>query len=575
MSASRRILLTSSIAVIFAIVVRVSLSPSPSQCRVIPRDAAWPSTDGWDSFNTSVGGKLIATIPIGAPCHQIFSSGSNISTYDQAQCDALRNTWFFPETHLVSSSSPMAYQFGNNTCNPWSSSDTPCILGGQVVYSVNATSYVDIQKAIQFSEQHNIRLVIRNTGHDYLGKSTGAHALAIWTHYMKDIKLIERYDGKNYSGPALKVGAGVEGIEAYEFASANKLMVVGGNCPTVGLAGGFTQGGGHGHLASKYGLSADQVLEWEVVTGTGEHVIANSESHPDLYWALRGGGGSTFGVVVSMTIKAYPDTFFSTAYATVLNDGTNTDALWEAVGVFIKTLPRLVDSGVYVVWVAVPFGFLLMPAIGPDLHQNDLDELLQPFTDKLGELGLQYDYQSWEKPTFLANYQSLTASWNVSDYNLGGRLIPRSLIEENPQAFTDAVRFIGSQTIISGVTFNVDKGVASPNDVAVNPYFRKALMGISLGTSVDYTNWTATLNGQDIITNVFLPKLAALAPQGGAYLNEADFQASDFKSLFYGPHYDKLSHIKSIYDPNDIFYARTAVGSDRWFEDAEGRLCKV
>jgi hypothetical protein len=575
MSASGRIMLSASIVVLFAITVRAFLPSSSTSCRVIPGDTSWPSAVEWATFNTTIEGRLIATIPIGAPCHRVFSNGSNISTYNQGQCDALRNAWFFPETHLPSSSSPMAYQFTNNTCNPWLSSDTPCTLGGQVVYSVNTTSYLDIQKTIRFGAKHNIRLVIRNTGHDYLGKSTGAHSLAIWTHYMKDIELIERYDGTNYSGSALKVGAGIESIEAIEFASSKNLMVVGGNCPTVGFAGGFTQAGGHGHLASKYGLSADQVLEWEVVTGTGAHVIANCKSHPNLYWALRGGGGSTFGVVVSMTVKAYPDTFFSTAYATVLDNGTNTDALWEAVGFFIETLPRLVDAGIYAVWVVAPFGFMLMPATAPDLHQNDLDELLQPFTEKLMTLGLQFDYKSWEKPTFIANYQSQTSSWNVSDYNLGGRLIPRSLIEENPKAFTKAIRFIASQTLMSGVTFNVAKGVASPDDVAVNPYFRQALVGVSIGTPVNYTDWNVTMDGQDMITDVLVPKLAALTPRGGAYLNEADFQAADFKTLFYGRHYDKLDYIKSIYDPSDIFYAKTAVGSDRWAEDANGRLCMV
>lgn len=575
MSASKRILLTASVVAIIAIGVRTFLPPSSTSCRVIPGDASWPSADEWAAFNTTVGGKLIAAIPIGAPCHRVFSNGSSISTYNQEQCDALRNVWYFPETHLPSSSSPMAYQFTNNTCNPWSSPDTPCTLGGEVVYSVNATSYIDIQETIKFSTQHNIRLVIRNTGHDYLGKSTGAHALAIWTRHIKGMEHIEKYESSNYSGPAIKIGAGIESIEAFEFASSHNLMVVGGNCPTVGLAGGFSQGGGHGHLASKYGLGADQVLEWEVVTGTGELVTADSKNHPDLYWALRGGGGGTYGVVVSMTVKAYPDTFFSSALATVIDNGTNSDALWEAVGVFVQTLPKIVDAGVVVIWVVGPFGFMLMPATGPDVHQDELDELLRPFTAKLGELGVEYDYKSWEKPTFIANYQSLASSWNVSDYNMGGRLIPRSIIEEDPKAFLEAVRFIAPQSLMSGVTYNVAKGVNSPGDVAVNPYFRDTLVSFAIGTTLNYTDWNTNLENQDRITNVLLPKLAALTPDGGAYLNEADFQAPDFKTLFYGRHYDKLNHIKSIYDPSDVFYAKTAVGSDRWFEDAEGRLCKA
>lgn len=574
MSAFSRVVLSSSLVLLAAITIR-ALPDSRQECRSVPGDASWPSSADWDAFNTTVHGRLIATIPISAPCHVSSYNGSSLSTYNQQRCDALRQTWFLPETHLPSPSSPMAYQFTNNTCNPWLSPDSPCTLGGHVAYSVNATSADDFKETIQFAKRNNIRLVIRNTGHDYLGKSTGAHALAIWTHYMKATELIEAYDCADFHGPAIKVGAGVEAIEAFNFASSHNLMVVGGNCPTVGIAGGYTQGGGHGHLASKYGLSADQVLEWEVVTASGDLITASRNSHPDLFWALSGGGGGTFGVVVSMTIKAFPDTFFSTSYATVLNNGTNTDALYEAVGTFFETLPSLVDENIYLVWVAAPFGFMLMPAIAPGLHQKELDQLLQPFIDKLNVLGLDYQYSSYEKPTFLENYKSQTSSWNVSDYNLGGRLIPRSVVKDTPAQFLEAVRFISSQTIMSGVTFNVKKGVSSVDDNAVNPYFRDSLISISVGTPVNYTNWDATLAGMDQISNTMLPKLAAITPNGGAYLNEADFQASDFKTLFYGAHYEKLAKIKAKYDPSDIFYAKTAVGSDRWNEDDEGRLCRV
>jgi hypothetical protein len=227
------------------------------------------------------------------------------------------------------------------------------------------------------------------------------------------------------------------------------------------------------------------------------------------------------------------------------------------------------------VWVAAPFGFMLSPAIAPDLHQEDLDRLTRPFITKLTELGLDYQYTSYEKSTFLSNYKSQTGSWNVSDTNLGGRLIPRSLLEESPQDLLKAVRSISSQATLVGVTFNVSRGVSSPDENAVNPYFRDALVSVAIGTAINYTDWSATVAGQNQITNVFLPKIASLTPNGGVYLNEADFQASDFKTLFYGTHYERLEKIKARYDPDDILYAKTAVGSDRWAENEQGRLCRT
>jgi FAD/FMN-containing dehydrogenase len=75
---------------------------------------------------------------------------------------------------------------------------------------------------------------------------------------------------------------------------------------TVKLAGGFAQGGGHAPFSSKYGLAADNILEYKVVTADGRLVVANSQTNTDLFLALRGGGGGTFGVVVEATMNAWP-----------------------------------------------------------------------------------------------------------------------------------------------------------------------------------------------------------------------------------------------------------------------------
>ena len=77
------------------------------------------------------------------------------------------------------------------------------------------------------------------------------------------------------------------------------------------------------------------------------------------------------------------------------------------------------------------------------------------------------------------------------------------------------------------------------------------------------------------MTNKYLPPVEDLTPGGGAYLNEANFQQPDYQTAFYGGNYDRLLQIKDKYDPDQIFYALTAVGSDRWYEDQSrgGRLC--
>lgn len=243
----------------------------------------------------------------------------------------------------------MAAGFTNLSCNPFSSKTSPCTIGNYVQYAVNATDVAHLRKTIHFAARHNIRLVIRNTGHDLLGKSTGAGGLAIWMHYMKDISVVD-YVSSHYSGKAMKMGAGVQTFEASEAAYKAGLVVVGGNCATVGLAGGYSQGGGHGQLVSYVGLAADQVLEWEVVLANGNLVTASPKDHPDLYWALSGGGGGTYGVVVSMTSKAYPELPTASGNLSFSDTGVSRDTFFAAVAMFISILPSIGDTGGATVW---------------------------------------------------------------------------------------------------------------------------------------------------------------------------------------------------------------------------------
>ena len=541
-----------------------------SSCRCFPGDPCWPTPAQWKAFNSTLGGRLIATIPIAAACHH-----DSVTPYDVQKCDALQNIWFYPETHIDSPSSIMAQYFTNNSCNPFLPDSAPCTIGNYVSYSVNASDASDYQKTIAFTRQYNIRLVIKNTGHDYNGKSTGAGAVAIWTHNIKAMEVID-YQSSYYTGKAMKMGAGVAVHEAYEFADTKDVLVVGGNCPTVGLVGGYTQGGGHGPLASKFGLGADQVLEWEVVTGTGQLVTATPKQYSDLYWALCGGGGGTYGAVVSLTAKAYPAVTVAAANMTFLNNGSNADQFYDTIATFQESLPAMVDAGVAVIWLVTPTYFALMPATAPGLSKTSLDALWKPTIDKLNEYQIQYEYYSQEFPTYLQSYKAMNTPWNVSENQVGGRLIPRSLVEKNNTALMSALRsLVDGGTLFSGVAFNVNHSVPSPDVVAANPYWRESLFDAVLGTPYSYTNWNANVQYALEMTNDLLPQLEKLTPNGGAYLNEADFRQPDFKSVFYGNHYDKLNAIKAKYDPEDRFYALTAVGSDRWAQKQDGRLCRT
>lgn len=247
------------------------------------------------------------------------------------------------------SASVMSPYFANQSCDPFTARATPCTLGNYVQYAVAVQSYTDVINTISFAKSHNIRFVIRNTGHDYLGRSTGAGALSVWTHHLKNITF-KNWEDSFYKGKAVKLGAGVQGYDIMAAAKDEGVVVVGGECPTVGPAGGYTQGGGHSALSTSFGLSADNTVEWEVVTANGELLTASRTENTDLYWALSGGGAGNYGVVLSMTVKVFPDAAVASASLVFVTSNNPPDRFWEAVDAFHKALPDIIDAGCMVVY---------------------------------------------------------------------------------------------------------------------------------------------------------------------------------------------------------------------------------
>jgi hypothetical protein len=178
-------------------------------------------------------------------------------------------------------------------------------------YAVVAENAGDVAAAIQFARAHQLRLVVKGTGHDYLGRSNAADSLLVWTHRMRHIVVEDAFVPTSCPArapvPAVSLGAGTRWLEAYqEVTGKHHRYVQGGGCLSVGAAGGFLQGGGFGSWSKKYGIAAASLLEAEVVTADGQVRIANDCQNADLFWALRGGGGGTFGVVTRVTLMTHP-----------------------------------------------------------------------------------------------------------------------------------------------------------------------------------------------------------------------------------------------------------------------------
>lgn len=122
------------------------------------------------------------------------------------------------------------------TCQVTTDPAQSCTLGAYPAYAINVSTVAQVQLGINFARNNNLRLVVKNTGHDFSGKSGGAGALSIWTHNLKDVKYIPKYSAKgtDYRGPAFKAGVGVQAFDIYKEAYKRGLVVVGGEGQACG-----------------------------------------------------------------------------------------------------------------------------------------------------------------------------------------------------------------------------------------------------------------------------------------------------------------------------------------------------
>jgi hypothetical protein len=155
----------------------------------------------------------------------------------------------------------------------------------------------DVARALEFAQSHNLPLSVRAGGHSRLGYGICDGGLVI---DLSRMKRVEVDPGKRVA--RAQAGALVRDLD--EAAQRFQLATTSGGCPTVGIAG-LTLGGGEGRLMDKYGAACDNLISAQVVTVDGRQIEASRESNPDLFWAIRGGGGN-FGVVTVLEYQLHP-----------------------------------------------------------------------------------------------------------------------------------------------------------------------------------------------------------------------------------------------------------------------------
>ncbi|CAG8208939.1 hypothetical protein PENNAL_c0015G07857 [Penicillium nalgiovense] len=549
-------------------------------CRNMPGDRDWPSNDAWGELNSTVGGRLMRGQPLAQVCHG--------ATLDAGACAALQDTYNFPELYVTDPVNIMSPYWLNNSCSPYApyasadgsgSSSASCALGNLAQYAIRVTGVDDVVAGVNFARKHNIRLTIKNTGHDVQGRSAGAGSLGLWMHNLKDISFID-YSSAKYYGKAARIGAGIEVGEAYQAAHKSGLIITGGNCPSVGVAGGWFPGGGHGPLASMYGLGADTTLEFEVVTADGAVITATPDNeHSDLYWALSGGGPGNFGVVLSITAKAWPDMSVAGAVFTFVN--TNDETYWKAIRAWMKALLELNQiPGLSTASGFSSQGFTMNFATLPGGTQEMLNKALAPYMAQLKSLDIMMVANTTQvHSSFFDHYSAFVESPPIN-ITMAARMIPASLVQDDSKLDTlvSTMRTLtDEQGVFALISNNVSlsrAGVAAESN-SVLPPWRDTLFLANFGQYVSNGKPWRDLSADQTRVNNWQTLLRDQTPGGGSYANEATFNDATWKEDYFGANYDRLLSIKRSYDPEGLFWANTAVGSDaNWVQQPDGRLCR-
>ncbi|KAF2818953.1 FAD/FMN-containing isoamyl alcohol oxidase-like protein MreA [Ophiobolus disseminans] len=587
-------------------------NPQKPSCKSFPGFEGWPSAERWSAFNASLGGALIKGIPPAAACY-------NGEFKDKARCTVAKsvanNALFAKEDPLVPFN---PWQLHNPCPVPAANLTLPlsqCKIASYPAYVVAASTVRDVQLAVNFARNNHIRLTIKNTGHDFVGRGTGGGALQVWVHPFKAFEYLPSVKIAKYEGQAARVGAALEQHEVYANMGKANITLLAPGSSTVGAYGGFMQGGGFSYVTSKYGLMADQVLALEIVTADGKFVHADPETNADLFWAIRGGGPSNFGIVTSAIVKAYSPTTiarsnFSFQTGPVFGNSSTTvqvadnTTFWKGVDIYFSHNLRIQNAkGIMSNYISTAASSTFQPRRSftltseitkPGVSISEMKALLAPLIKDLSDAGVPL---ANPEPRFWQTYAAFGTlpggpNGGAGAGRFGSRLFPRSNFEDpESEEFRATMNGIRSFVEDGGYSFHsVDftptyetAGYPGSNS-AVNPALRNAAMHatgfdtLSYGPEATDEQWKTSHARHDS----FIQKWRDASPGSGAYMNEVDVEEPNFKDSLYGRNYDRLLKIKRERDPWGLFYAVMAVGSDEWFVEGtnglptqQGRLCRV
>lgn len=564
--------------------------------RVRPGDPLWPSIEEWEQLNEAVNGTLVK---INSPLTACKASADNAACVELFK--SLKNPYFIGDSPALTQTS--------GWLDAWQSKPS--------VYAVAAQNTSDVVAAVNFARNHNLRVVIKGGGHSYQGTSNSADSLLIWTKAMNKIVLHEKFvalgcEAKQEPQPAATIEAGALWMHVYEAVTAKAgRYIQGGGCATVGVAG-LIQSGGFGSFSKNYGLAAAALLEAEIVTADGSIKIVNACKNPDLFWALKGGGGGSLGVITNLTLRTreLPETFGVVLGRIKASDDESFKRLiLEVLSHYHNHLfnPHWGEQIIFYSDNSIKISMVFQGLNQQEaqarwqLFENRIKEALHLFTFEMPLTIIDIPAQKLWDPSFLKqNAPGFIASderpespagniyWASNKQEAGQFLyayhsawLPASLLETNEQEKLVNSIFAASRYWTVSLHFNKglagapEEEITAAKDTAINPAvldaFALAIIAgegdpAFIGIAGHEPDLNAARKGAAMI-NKAMEELLKVVPGAGSYVSESNFFQKNWQQSFWGSNYKRLAAVKNKYDPEGLFFVHHGVGSEEWSDD--------
>jgi FAD/FMN-containing dehydrogenase len=547
-----------------------------------PSQPCWPSAEEWQLLGKGLVGKL-----------EVPQTPLRFCQLNPQSDECLRSLSDLKDPFSISNSS------GGTQSSGWLGAWTSSLSA----YSIAAENANDIIMAVQFARAHNIRLVIKSTGHDYLGRSNAPDSLLVWTHKMQKITMVDSFIPKGCQSnshpgvPAVTAESGVTWFDAYqEVTVRNARYVQGGGCTSVGVAGGFMQGGGFGSWSKKYGTGAANMLEAEIITAEGKLLVVNDCQHEDLFWALRGGGGGTFGIVTKVVLRTHelPN------YFGIMNGKiqANSDALFqELLEQFIDFYYTSLNNEHWGEQIKINDDNsvdLMLASQG--LSTEEAEKIWKPFREWINERKSSYTMNAehieipgekmWnaqfikEIPGAIiieANPEMAAERfWWAFDagqvatywYAFQSSWVPLNLFEKSRSKDLAKKLYEASRHWPISLQFNkalagaATDAIERSKETSMNPAVFKAAALLIVSASTHVFPKPSEGEYQRSQVNAAMEIMREIIPaNSGTYLNEADFFEVNWQRQFWGINYERILEIKNKYDPESMFICHHCVGS--------------